>query len=423
MRRALPVLTIVLLAVGLRAGVGLWLGRWAGDPGPLEYRTLAESLLAGEGYSAGGWGALGPSSVRTPVWALVVAAFLAAFGQPWAWLGIVLLNALAWGAAAAALTMVLVRRHRLAAGLAVACWPGSLVGAAFAQPGAATAALLLGALVGWRGGSDECGVMSDECPKGSGSPHSSLIVHRSSLRFWLIGSACGSLAGFTLPWTLPGVLAGGVAAAVGRGRRDGGAGARVALLVLVCAVPWGPWLARDVAVHAPPIVVTSALWADFWAGNNDHATGGALMAGGGEPVDLLAPARRGELVGRPESARAANLRGWAVEWIADHPLAFARLCGVRLAKWLWVDWHDPQALHPLYAGSRAVLAAVTLLAIVVGLRRREPAAFVWLGAAIVPMLTVVWTREQHVVVPVVVVAAFGALAAIRRAGQAPRLPA
>jgi hypothetical protein len=379
-RRA-AILLIVLLAVGVRVGAVLWTGHWQEDPGHLEYRTLATQLVAGEGYTFGSWNHLGPSTVRTPPYTVLVAALLIV-GEPWAWLGLHLLNAAAAGVAAWAAMQLVPGRWGVVAGLAVALWPASIFAATHAQPGVIVAAMLLLMLLAWRRG----------WPTG--------------------GSMLGALAAAALPWVLPGVLLGSFAA----GRRAAG----------VCLLTLGlltlPWLTRAIVLGDLGGLPTSSLWVDAWQGHNPNATGGPWTPGGLSQIDAMPAQQRGLLQNRPEAERATLLRQWAAEHVAADPAKAAQLTGIKAVKWLTFDWHDGRARHPLYAAGQILLAMLAVAAVPIGLWKTRPAAWVWLGLLIVPMLTLVWSREQHVAAPVLIVLALGLLGRATVKDRAEPLP-
>jgi hypothetical protein len=172
---------------------------------------------------------------------------------------------------------------------------------------------------------------------------------------------------------------------------------RNAGILLACAlIVIGPWTIRNRLVHGAWVPVKSTFWVNVWKGNNDYATGtdrltitaaqlaklrGTSLADadlvardpafdGVRQYDMLTPEQRQCLWGKPDAAREAVFKEWAVEWIRSHPSRYFQLCGLRLVKTVWLDWDNPKSRNVPYVVSRTILVALSVIGLVIALRRK-----------------------------------------------------
>ncbi|MEM8875459.1 MAG: hypothetical protein AAGD32_14520 [Planctomycetota bacterium] len=366
------ILLIAAVAIAARLGLAVYWAAWD-TPGAGEHGTIAANLLAGDGYSRGSFSYLSPTAARTPPYPLLLAGLIHLLGLPWAWMGALLINALA-GAAVALLGVRVVEQivgpdqatsHGLLAGWLLALWPTQIAAATYCQPGPLAAVALL----------------------------AMLALPRTS---WL----WATVAAFIEPVLLPAVALG----AIVRHRRQPALIALTFAALCAVLVPWSLRNTISVGVVEP---ITTTLWADAWAGNHDGATGsigGDLRREAGPTrFDDLPPADRAMLNGKPEGDRTVLLRRWTFAWTADNPGGYAGLSALRLLKTLWLDWDDARARHPIVLVTRSAWLVLVLAGVVIARKRGVsvwPMLAVMGGAALIPTLTLAQMREVLVWEPV-----------------------
>ena len=330
---------VVILALALRLIVIAWVDVRPANVG--EHQQIAAHLTRGEGFSYFDFGALGPTSIRAPIYPVVLCSIYQAFGiaTPSANAIALLLNALL-GATSAGLIYALTRRAW--AGVLWAIWPTQLLAVSLVQPLALGVTLLLILLLTLRAGR----------PIASGFIAGAAVLSESVLLFptLLLIFATGSL----------------------RPRQS-----LLALLALTTVTL--PWAYRNTLVHAQLTGVTTNLGADLFRGNGPGATGsqhtGAFR--GHESlsrIDQLPPPQFDSLKNQPEAARANVLGRWALDWITTHPVSYLTLCARRAAHTLWLDWNHPIASSVFNVLTRTAGAAI--LTCVIFFPRRDPR---WLG--------------------------------------------
>jgi hypothetical protein len=362
--RSIPMqlLLIALACFVLRAGTIVVLRAWE-HPSPLEHRQIALNLAAGEGFSFREFGSIGPTSVQTPPYPVILATLYRAIGSDTdgAHIAAMMLNALV-AAITVPLIYVMLRRVRASRGVAMlsgtlfAIWPTQIYAAAVVQPVVLICALVVASVWLWR-----------------------RAIHDDSLLSWIGYSLLATLAGWIEPVLLiPYVLSAGfilIAHPLERATR-----ARNALILLgLMAIVIGPWAYRNRIVHDRLIVTTTTLWTNVWKGNNPHASGSdrlpADRAGPHETadarqIDRLPPETRAELRRQSEAERDQLFGRLARGWIGANPGKYLELSITRLAKTLWTDWHNQQSRNIANLISRSILLIATPIGLVLVIRSR-----------------------------------------------------
>ena len=154
------VLALVLLAFAVRVAAIFALRAWE-HPSYMEHHAVAVNLLEGNGFWFRDWGWVGPSSVQSPPYPLLLAASYKVFGvgTKASYVAMMLLNAAA-GAVAVWLTYLLAttlgrrtpasRWAGLIGAALVAVWPTQIYAATFVQAVALITAATLGILYLWQ---------------------------------------------------------------------------------------------------------------------------------------------------------------------------------------------------------------------------------------------------------------------------------
>lgn len=338
------VMSLVALAMALRLAMFLT----TGERPAAEDHAIARHLVDGQGFAVTEFGYTGPTSVRPPVYPMLLATLYAFLPPERADAIAIGLNA-CFGAASVGFAYLLARRLNasgagaIAFALLVAIWPTQLVAATYAQ-GLALAVLLLLATL-W------LATFSD--------PRIAILAG--------LGASAAVLTESVL--VLPLLLA-----IVWLTRRNP---AYTALTIAAAITLVGPWLYRNAIVHGRFVGITTSLWSDVFQGNGDNATGSHLPTSptSDQPVARVrqvSPRQADQLQRQPEAARESLLRRWSLDWIAEHPARYIELCGVRVLKTLWTDWHHPLGLHWANVASRSIACIGFLAAIAIGVRSPNP---------------------------------------------------
>ncbi|MBC7784647.1 MAG: hypothetical protein H7144_12485 [Burkholderiales bacterium] len=307
-----------------------------------EDRAIAQNLSQRLGFSFAAFSYHGPTSSRAPVYPMLLAGIDAIAGSDKAaTFAALVINALAGGASV--ILAYAVARRLFASKIApwlmavfFAIWPTQVYPAIYQQPLSLAVMLLLGVLYF----------------AASRKPHQAVPAGL------LAGAAVLSESILLIPLVLLIAL---IAA-----RRP--VYALTVLLAAMCLVT--PWIYRNAIVHRQPSAITNNVWPDVFSGNGPDATGSLHLIAkdpDGRPLarlDRLSPIESDQLKRQPESVRNAQFRKWSLQWIGDNPLAYAKLCAIRVAKLLWLDWDHPLALHWLNLASRSVLFAGFIFALV-----------------------------------------------------------
>ncbi len=345
---------VVLLAIGLRCLTLFYVDALALPPA--EDRSIAIHLLDGRGFSFTAFNHTGPTSIRPPVYPMLLASLYAIFGvdSTQADIAALAINVLA-GAAGVAVAYSIglaIRRksnagddpdHRLALLLAigVAILPTQLYAGAYAQ-GLSIAFLLMLTAV-------RLALSPDLRLAALAGVVAGLAVLTESA-LWL------PLLGLTLlvAW-----------------RNRGFATLMLAGAIVVVS----PWLYRNAIVQGQIVGVTNELWPDVFRGNGPDATGSIHLrtrTHAGKPqsrIDRLSPIEIDQLKRQPERVRNDLQRRWSLNWIREQPLQYLKLCAVRAGKTLWLDWDHPKAWNALNVASRSALLLGLAMACVAALRK------------------------------------------------------
>jgi hypothetical protein len=377
MSQVVVVAAVMLLGLVLRVGAIIYLHSWD-HPGAMEHRANAGSLLLNGTFSFADFGYMGPTSVQSPPYPVLLAGsyWLLGFDSPQAYFAVMLINAVA-ASIGVGLMYLLVRRWgggqaaALTAALLLAVWPTQVYAATYAQ---AIALITTGVLA-------------------------ILLLHHIAVRGggvwpWVGFSLIGTLSALTEPVLLPlmalsGVLIFGATRLPMRARVR-----NAAILLLAAMAVIGPWTLRNHRVHGQWIPIKSTFWVNMWKGNNPYATGTDRLAMSdeqkahfeagmlrlsdthvreediGHQYARLTKAERARLEGQPEAVREGVFKDLATTWIAAHPGRYAQLCGIRLLKSLWIDWDNPKSYKLPYIVSRALLLLICVPGLWLAWRRR-----------------------------------------------------
>ncbi len=328
MRRWRTPAVIVLLAVVLRIVAVVHVG--AVDHVAGENRQIAMHLAGGQGFSFLAFSNLGPTSVRAPVFPYLLAGFYALFGvdATSAHLAALALNVLC-GGISTALVIALTRRWWI--GLTFALWPTQVYAATQMQGLSLAVTVLLAALL----------LLQRVRPIGTGIVAAMAVLTESILVLPLLFAIVVIFR--RKPVELFVCL--------------------LAMLTLTL-----PWVYRNTLVHRRATLITDTLGPDLFLGNGNDATGSQhlrIRDFTGDPlsqIDRLTPPQYDQLKRQPEAVRDAKMFGWATGWIRSHPLQYAKLCLVRAAKTLWLDWDHPMAWKPLNLLPRTLALLICVIA-------------------------------------------------------------
>ena len=86
--------------------------------------------------------------------------------------------------------------------------------------------------------------------------------------------------------------------------------------------------------------------------------------------DRLTPEQLARLNRQPEVVREEVFKEFATTWIGSHPARYFRLCLIRFAKTLWVDWDNPKAHSIFFWLPRTILLILLVPGIVLTIRQR-----------------------------------------------------
>jgi len=381
-RRKVMWALIALCALGLalRLGVIFKTQSYRLNPGAMEHDSIARGLLHGQGFSFGDFGYYGPSSVQSPPFPVLLAGFFKIFGEaaPAAYAAAMVFNALV-GSLAIRQTYLMARTLGATVGVgllaAAACcvWPTQVYASNFVQAidliiAAQTAMVVLF----YRG------------------------VRSGSAWTWAGFSLIATLAALTEPVLLPIAAFTGILILFWRGLALRLRVRNALILLAMALVVIGPWTVRNRMVHGAWVPIKSTFWVNVWKGANEYATGTDRLkitsqqkreleerlltaddrhmrqAGADEArqYDMLTPQQRSRLHGQTEIVREKIFKEFATQWIAAHPVQYAKLCLIRLGKTLWIDWDNPKSYNAAYVASRAVIVILSAIGLVLAIRAR-----------------------------------------------------
>lgn len=422
-----------MIAVALTVRVAAVLLTAAPADGPVVYEhgPIADSLLAGNGFSVWFLGTTGPTSQQAPWLPSLLALCSLPFGQ------------------ATATSVLLLQLLQCIAGTALCVVAAMLAWRMFPQQ------RLIGWTVGW---------LAAIYP-----PHIYMVTHVQAA----VWSALGVTMLFALvadaerirnprtPWQLGAVggwlllidpiLALVVPIAFARLLFACDFAPRRALIAAACTLGViAPWLARNVAVHGEFVFIKDTFGYAFWQGNNPISLGTDKIpkpeaaeiaaAHDGTPADaaralwearhetlyiddvLLKPTAYAEFAGLTEPQRSQLLGRRAWQYVCQQPGAYLERSLRRLRYFLLWDETNPKAMHWAYRVSSLLwlsLAAIGLLAArkqwrilapsilgfaaimvfhtltITSARFRipiEPLSFLWIAAGFVPAVASIAAR-------------------------------
>lgn len=158
-----------------------------------------------------------------------------------------------------------------------------------------------------------------------------------------------------------------------------------------------PWMCRNAIVHHQFTGVTNELWRDAFIGNHPGATGSVHLPNRTSASDYLSASAADQLQNQPESYRTQLYRDWTLHYVTDHPVAYIRLCLIRIVKTVWLDWDHPQGLNVWNVVSRSLLMAGSLVALGVMVRTHHGcglAIAMLLGLILATALTLAEARNS-----------------------------
>ncbi|MEM9414648.1 MAG: glycosyltransferase family 39 protein [Planctomycetota bacterium] len=407
-RVCLALLLIALVALALRVGAIVALKSWE-NPNAMEHAVIAQNLVEGRGYSFTGFQLFQKTSVQSPTMPMLLAASYKVFGvdSERAYGAVMMLNALI-GALGVPLVFLLARRLGatvgvgLLAALGYAVWPTQVYSASATQVIVMVTVLVMAVVY---------------------------LFYRSldsgKLGPWIAFSLLGCFAALTEPALLPPMALTGLLIFVwpcglGFGQRLRNAAVLLGAAFLVL----GPWTLRNYQVHDTFMPVKSSFWVNTWKGNNPYATGTDRLALTDEQraalaersilaaddlardtdfdayrqYSMLTDEQMAELNGKPEAEREEVFKKYAQTWIGDHPAGYAKLCGIRLVKTLWLEWDNPRSQNLIYKATRTAFLLLSLAGLVIALRGKWRLGFPLLIVGLpVVLITLTITAARFII--------------------------
>lgn len=373
--RLLWLLTLIGLAI--RVAAVLVLNDYRA-PITAEYGIVAHNLVAGKGFSGGGWlGPEQPTALNTPLYPLLLAF--------WLWIGIPLPFLAVELAQAVLSALIIYLIGKIAAQVfAPAVGAISAVATTFYPP-----------LIYF------CKQIS---PAILTAFFTALVFYAIVLFFAHPGRKRAALLG--LVWGV-GLLAEPILLVAAPGaallywfRQTPSARQQSALLLagaaLVAVVIVAPWTARNYLVFHRFVPLKTSFGLNFWMGNNPNATG-FLYTMAGEPMpNTLAPEQAAYLASLNEAERYAVLQQEAWQWIAAHPDRFLELTIKRIG-YLWLisptfqitneNIAEPGSFYLIRYAIQIPLLLLAVIGAVIAYRRYRAALLLclwWLVAFTVP---------------------------------------
>ncbi len=331
-----------------------------------EYGYIANSLLAGHGYSWA-WDGMDrqPTSLFPPGYVAWVAVFRGLFGGDHVAMYVVQALVAATGCLPAFLLGRLVWGPLAGLGFALgyAIYPELVLVPSVAVPEFVHVILALWMLVVCFDGLAKAvpGVWWRRALPLGGLAGAAILVRESAA---LVAFACG------LRWML----------SARSGRSDLARAAVLAGLTSVAIV--APWTVRNWIVQGEFIPVRTGYGYNLWLGNHPGATGTNWGVDGRYMIDTVDPEYRRDLLARlpsDEQDRDRAYRDEIRQVVRDDPWRYVRLTFDRLRYLLWFDPTYPLGSHPLYRSGYLLLLATALPGIVIAARaRRFDAVFWWI---------------------------------------------
>lgn len=356
----------IALAVRFLAIVGL--ESWK-NPNPMEHRGVARALLNGDGFAFNEFNFYGPSSVQSPPYPLLLAGLFKIFGEdaPGAYVTAMAINALA-GALSCVVAGLLALRLgasfliALMSAALVAVWPTQVYAVTVAQ--AISLITLCTVCIIWL---------------------FYVSIDTQKILPWLGYSLIGCLGALTEPVLLPFMALSGLLILFWPKLTWSIRLRNAAILFLSALLVIGPWSYRNYKVHGKFVPVKNTVWVNIWKGANPYATGTDRLPmtdsmreqlktmtdaqkrnanfDNARQYDKLTEEQLRALNRKPEIEREQLFHDWAVAWIRENPNRWLQLCGLRLAKTLWIEWDNPKG-EQFYIVSRTILLGASALGFV-----------------------------------------------------------
>jgi 4-amino-4-deoxy-L-arabinose transferase-like glycosyltransferase len=365
---------LALMSVALLARLALIFALKAWEhPNAMEHHSIAIFLLRGEGFTFSDWGVIQPTSVQSPPYPLFLASLYWLFDMNFtaAHKTAMIVNAVL-GAISVGLTYLVVRTLRgtalagLIAATLVAVWPTQVYATTVVQAISFITCCTLAVIwLFYRS-------VDTRCPWS-----------------WLAYGIIGCVGALTEPVMLPFMALSGLLILFWPGLEGSVRLRNAAILFVTALVVLGPWAYRNHLVHGQLIPVKSTFWVNMWKANNPNASGTDRLAMTDETrkalatlstaaqrdpnidvlrqYDLLTPVQRIELTGKTEIEREAVFAKYARSWIAENPAGYLKMCAIRLAKTLWIEWDNPKGTR-VYLALRTLLIVLTLVGLVAAVR-------------------------------------------------------
>lgn len=370
----LGLIAIFFIALAARLAVIAGLESWK-NPNAMEHRGVAMSLLKGHGFSFREFDYFGQSSVQSPPYPLLLAGLFKVFGEDSAraYTAAMTINAIA-GALSCVVTGLLAHRLgasfliSLVAAALVAVWPTQVYAVTVAQ--AISLITLCTVCVMWL---------------------FYVAIDSHKILPWVTYSLIGCLGALTEPVMLPFMALSGLLILFWPKLPWSIRFRNAAILFLSALLVIGPWSYRNYRVHGKFVPVKNTVWVNIWKGANPYATGTDRLPmtpemrerlktmtdaekrdanfDNARQYDKLTDDQRRELTGQPEIKREELFHKWAVGWITANPQKWIELCGIRLAKTLWIEWDNPKG-EQFYFVSRTILLGLSALGLILAFLHR-----------------------------------------------------
>lgn len=384
-RIAKILLLLFVVALSLRVAGFVAMKRW-NAPNDIEHRQLAVSLIENGSFRFRDFGYIGPSSVQSPPYPVLLAGAFKVFGTQVnsrgivegtdaAYIAMMLLNSLA-GAAATVLTFHMARelgaseRVAITAAALMAIWPSQVYAVGHVQAISlitlcfiATVFLFLRA------------------------------TRTSAVGPWIGFSIVGCLGALTEPVLLPIMALTGLLILVWPKLTTAVRFRNAGILLASAIVIIIPWTIRNRVVHGAFVPIKTTFWVNVWKSANDEATGTDRVELSPElremhsaSVDdsamldpkfdaprqyaMLTPQQVARLKGKPEIEREKIFQEFAQTWIKENRQRWVELCFIRLYKTVWIDLDNPKANNLIYVVTRSVLVLATAIGLVMAWRAK-----------------------------------------------------
>lgn len=415
---------IFLLALFLRLGSIFAMKRWD-DATPGASRQLAMSLVEHGAFYFRDFGYVGPSSVITPPYPMLLAGLFTLFGPetPTAYFAALALNALL-GATCAVATAALLRRTIaneravMIGGLLVALWPPQIAASIFAQPIVLTSLIFVIACVLWR-----------------------RMQQNDSVLTAIAFAIAAGFAALLEPAMIVALPIVAIAIIAMKGKPFDVKLRNVAVFAAAVMLFLWPWVSRNRAVHGRWLMTTNKSQ-QLWNGANENATGSDRLALTSErksatrslisddtiesvripmmQIDLLSPAQRYVLNGKTEVERADQFAAWSNEYLQTKRSRWLAQLPKRVAKFWLIDWDHPMSRNPIALLPRIALALAAAVGMVLAVARRVPVGgpLMIIGAMLIfAAMTIATARQTIAIEPLQIAIAAAGFAGVKNRAE------